>query len=77
MTTSEFNRAPAAGAPAAGQSFFVYLNSGEVRTIGHATSMHLTQDELVICNGEARLTGFPRRDVYFCSGELVSPPSLF
>jgi hypothetical protein len=56
--------------------FFVYLNKGEVQNVGPATSMRLTDDEVVILDGDVRVTGFPRRDVYFCSNEPVAPPSL-
>jgi hypothetical protein len=75
MTTSSLHSKRTAS-PAPAHSFFVYLNSGEVRNVGLATSMHLTEDEVVILNGETRVTGFPRSDVYFCSGELVAPPCL-
>jgi hypothetical protein len=75
MTSSEL-RQDKSGAITPEQRFFVYFNAGDVRSVGPATSMHLTDDEVVILDGDVRVSGFPRRDVYFCSGELVAPPFL-
>ena len=76
MATTNLHKRGATPPPASSRSFFVYLNSGEVCSVDLATNVQLTDREVVILNGETRLAGFPRSDVYFCSGELIAPPSL-
>ena len=57
-------------------TIYVHLCLGGVVELHPATSIKLTQDFVVILNGEEVVTSFPRESVYFVADEPMEPSSF-
>jgi hypothetical protein len=63
-----------AGLPALDSAaVFVYTYAGTVEEVRPVSSVSLTEDSVVLFNGETPLVSYPRLDVSFCSREPMQP----
>ena len=66
------------GQPVCPEDFriFVYLCSGEVKSVRPATDVRLTAESMDVVLGELLVARYARRDVYFASRSCMSSPTL-
>jgi hypothetical protein len=57
--------------------FYLHLCNGETETIGPATGLRLTTDELVFLLGDLVMARVPRKRVYFVTRQEIAVPILF
>ena len=58
-------------------TYYVYLCSGDIRTVRPATRLTCGPRDVAIFDGERTVASFHRPDVYFASRERIAPPILF
>lgn len=57
-------------------TLYVHLCSGNVIEVQPATAVRVTDDEVIVLDGEDVVATFRRNDVYFAADVPMEPPSL-